>query len=459
MLTGGTPESVVALLEGLHIDALGINCSLGPRQIKPFVERMIKVSSTPIIVTPNAGLPQTDDAGHTYYDMSADDFALEMKEIASLNVHVLGGCCGTTPEYLSKTIELVKDLPIEPPVKKNISVVTSFSQSVEIGPKPVIIGERINPTGKKKFKQALRDGDINYILSEGLKQEDAGAHILDVNVGLPEIDEPKMMVEVMKKLQSVIALPLQIDTSDPIALEAALRHYNGKAMINSVNGKQESMDAVFPLVKKYGGVVVGLALDEDGIPDNAADRIRIAKKIYKEAGKYGIEPKDIVIDGLAMTISSDPTSAIATLETLRIIRDELHGHSILGVSNISFGLPQRPIVNANFFTMAMQSGLSCAIINPSSEAMMKSYRAYLALSGLDTNFTEYISAYGNSAPAPVKSETVDMSLYESIKRGMSENAGKATKKQLESKEGLEIINEELIPALDEVGKGFEKGSS
>lgn len=459
MLTGGTPESVVALLEGLHIDALGINCSLGPRQIKPFVERMIQVSSTPIIVTPNAGLPQTDDEGHTYYDMSADDFALEMKEIASLNVHVLGGCCGTTPEYLSKTIELVKDLPIEPPVKKNMSVVTSFSQSVEIGPKPVIIGERINPTGKKKFKQALRDGDINYILSEGLKQEDAGAHILDVNVGLPEIDEPKMMVEVMKKLQSVIALPLQIDTSDPIALEAALRHYNGKAMINSVNGKQESMDAVFPLVQKYGGVVVGLALDEDGIPDNAADRIRIAKKIYKEAGKYGIEPKDIVIDGLAMTISSDPTSAIATLETLRIIRDELHGHSILGVSNISFGLPQRPIVNANFFTMAMQSGLSCAIINPSSEAMMKSYHAYLALSGLDTNFTEYISAYGNSAPAtPIKSEAVDMSLYESIKRGMSENAGKATKKQLESKEGLEIINEELIPALDEVGKGFEKGT-
>ena len=424
MLTGGTPESVVALLEGLHI----------------------------------AGLPQTDDEGHTYYDMNADEFASEMKEIASLNVHVLGGCCGTTPEYLSKTIELVKDLPIEPPVKKNISVVTSFSQAVEIGPKPVIIGERINPTGKKKFKQALRDGDINYILSEGLKQEDAGAHILDVNVGLPEIDEPKMMVEVMKKLQSVIALPLQIDTSDPIALEAALRHYNGKAMINSVNGKQESMDAVFPLVKKYGGVVVGLALDEEGIPDNAADRIRIAKKIYKEASKYGIEPKDIVIDGLAMTISSDPTSAIATLETLRIIRDELHGHSILGVSNISFGLPQRPIINANFFTMAMQSGLSCAIINPSSEAMMKSYRAYLALSGLDTNFTEYISAYGNSAPAPVKSEAVDMSLYESIKRGMSENAGKATQKQLETKEGLEIINDELIPALDEVGKGFEKGT-
>ena len=458
MLTGGTPESVVALLEGLRVDALGINCSLGPTQIKPFVERMIKVSSTPIIVTPNAGLPQTDDDGNTYYDMHADDFALAMKDIASLNVHILGGCCGTTPEYLSKTIALVKDMPIEPPVKKNISVVTSFSQSVEIGPKPVIIGERINPTGKKKFKQALRDGDINYILSEGLKQEDAGAHILDVNVGLPEIDEPKMMLEVVKKLQSVIALPLQIDTSDPIALETALRHYNGKPMINSVNGKQESMDAVFPLVKKYGGVVVGLALDEDGIPDNAADRIRIAKKIYKEASRYGIEPKDIVIDGLAMTVSSDPTSAIATLETLRIIRDELHGHSILGVSNISFGLPQRPIINANFFTMAMQSGLSCAIINPSSEAMMKSYRAYLALSGLDANFTEYINAYGNSSPAPKKAAEADMSLYESIKRGMNENAAKATKKQLETKEGLEIINEELIPALDEVGKGFEKGS-
>ncbi len=456
LLTGGTPEGVVSLLEGLHVDALGVNCSLGPRQMIPFIDRMIEVSSIPIIVNPNAGLPYSKN-GINYYDMDSDEFASIMNEIADKQVQVLGGCCGTTPEYLRKVIELTKDKPLIEPTKKERTFVTSFSTAVEIGKKPIIIGERINPTGKKKFKAALIDHDIDYILSQGLQQEDAGAHVLDVNVGLPEIDEAEMLLEVMTKLQSVTGLPLQIDTGDPIAMEKALRYYNGKAMVNSVNGKQEVMDSIFPIVQKYGGVIVALALDEDGIPDTTEKRIEIAQKIYKEAAKYGIDKKDIVIDGLAMTVSSDSTSAITTLETIRRIRDDLHGHSILGVSNISFGLPQRTIINGYFFTMAMQNGLSCAIVNPNTKSMMDSYRSYCALMNLDEHFEDYIGAYSGTTQE-VKKEVSEMSLYEAIKRGMSNNAAKATKIGLETRDGLSLINEELIPALDEVGKGFEKGT-
>ena len=293
-----------------------------------------------------------------------------------------------------------------------------------------------------------------------MTQEDSGAHILDVNVGLPEIDEPSMMEQVVTRLQSVIALPLQIDTSSTEAMERGMRLYNGKPMINSVSGKMESMEAVFPLVRKYGGVVVGLALDESGIPNTAEGRIQIAKKIYDTAEKYGIPHEDIVIDGLAMTISSDSGSALVTLETLRRVRDELHGHSILGVSNISFGLPQREIINSNFFTMAMQSGLSCAIINPNNEAMMRSYRAYLALSDLDEQCASYIAVYGNqpaAAPAAAAGAAA-MPLAESIERGLRERAVDAAKEMLLTVPPLEVVNNELIPALDRVGKGFEKGT-
>lgn len=457
LLTGGTPESIVALLEGLHVDALGVNCSLGPIQMIPFIKRMVAASSLPVIVNPNAGLPKSVN-GVDYYDLSADDYVAAMKQIATLGPCVLGGCCGTTPEYLEKMIKAVKPMPFHPPVDKHHSVVASFSQAVEIGKKPVIIGERINPTGKKKFKAALKNNDMNYILSQGLEQEDAGAHILDVNVGLPGINEADMLYEVMTKLQSVLALPLQIDTGDPIAMEKALRAYNGKAMLNSVNGKQETMDTVFPIVAKYGAVVVALPLDEEGIPKTADKRIEIAKKIYKEAAKYGISKDDIVIDGLAMTVSSDPHAALTTLETIRRIRDELHGHSILGVSNISFGLPQRQVLNSHFFTMAMQNGLSCAIVNPNSAAMMNSYHAFCALSDLDTNFAEYLSAYADVKNEPVKKETGPMSLYEAVRKGLSDSAAEAVRAGLKSKDGLTLINEELVPALDEVGKGFEKGT-
>nr|WP_302649728.1 homocysteine S-methyltransferase family protein [uncultured Agathobaculum sp.] len=459
MLTGGTVDSVVAMLEGLRVDALGVNCGLGPKQMLPIVKRLTEVSSLPIIVNPNAGLPRSEN-GKTVYDIDADEFAYLMEQIADLGVQALGGCCGTTPAHIRKMIERCKNHYFVPPVPKHRTVVSSFSQAVEIGAKPVIIGERINPTGKSKFKAALRENNIEYILSEGLTQEDNGAHILDVNVGLPEIDEPAMMERVVTKLQGVTALPLQIDTSDTAAMERGMRLYNGKPMINSVSGKQESMQAVFPLVRKYGGVVVGLTLDENGIPDTAEGRVQIAKRIYDTAAQYGIAAEDIVIDGLAMTISSDSRSALTTLETIRRVRDELGGRTILGVSNISFGLPQREIINANFFTMALQNGLSCAIINPNADAMMRAYRAFLALTDQDPQCADYIAAYGNQPAAAAVQATSDaaMPLGESIERGLQTRAAEAAKQALISIPPLELVNTELIPALDRVGKGFEAGT-
>ncbi len=458
LLTGGNTESTVALLEGLGVDALGINCGLGPIQMKGICEELLKYASIPVIVNPNAGLPRSEN-GKTVYDITPEQFADTMQEIAKMGTWVLGGCCGTTPTHIQALVKSCCDILPLPIQKKERTVVSSYSQAVVIGKEPVIIGERINPTGKSKFKQALRDHNLEYILNEGLTQQEKGAHILDVNVGLPEIDEVNMMEEVMKELQSILDLPLQIDTSNIQAMERAMRVYNGKPMINSVNGKKEVMEAVFPLVKKYGGVVVGLALDENGIPETAQGRIEVAKKIYETAQSYGIDKKDIVIDALAMTISSDSSSALVTLETLQRIRDEYNGKTILGVSNISFGLPQREIVNSNFYTMAMQSGLSCGIINPNSEAMMRSYYAFKALSNLDSQCADYIAQYANqtSTAAPMASQS-NMTLGQSIEKGLREYAGEVTAQLIQEKEALDIINEELIPALDRVGKGFEKGT-
>ena len=358
------------------------------------------------------------------------------------------------------------------PEKKDHTVISSYAQAVVIDQNPVLIGERINPTGKSKFKQALRDHNLEYILREGVTQQDNGAHVLDVNVGLPEIDEAAMMEEVVRELQSIIDLPLQIDTSNIQAMERALRVYNGKPLINSVNGKQEVMEAVFPLVKRYGGVVVALALDEDGIPETADGRLRVAEKIYAKAAEYGIEKKDIIIDALCMTVSSDSKGAITTLETVRRVRDELGGKTILGVSNISFGLPQREIVNAAFFTMALQNGLNAAIINPNSEAMMRSYYSFRVLADLDPQCSEYISVYsgqvatlgqtvrqgGGSGKVDGNGTAMSASLAESIERGLKESAHQAVTELLKTLEPLVIINEEMIPALDRVGKGFEKGT-
>ena len=476
LLTGGNVDSTVAMLEGLGVDALGINCGLGPDLMIPMVKRLLEVASVPIVVNPNAGLPRTEN-GKTVFDVGPEEFSKVMGEIADMGVQVMGGCCGTTPEHIRKTIEVVKPKPFKENTFKEITVVSSFSTAVVIDKKPVIIGERINPTGKKRFKQALRDNDIDYILSQGLEQEDAGADILDVNVGLPEIDEPKLMQEVVTRLQGVTGLPLQLDTTDIVALEKGLRYYNGKAMINSVNGKQEVIREVMPLVKKYGGVLVGLALDEDGIPETADGRIRVAEKIYEAADEYGIPRKDIVIDGLCMTISSDSSSANTTLETIRRIRDDYHGHSILGVSNISFGLPQRQIINSYFLAMAMQSGLSCAIMNPNNEQMMSAYRAFLALTDQDPQCMGFVEAYANATMSVIqtggagadaaagkgsaakdKSASSGMTLGAAIERGMVGVATDAMKEEVKTRDPLEVINAELIPALDKVGKGFEKGT-
>lgn len=461
LLTGADVPSVVAMLEGLRIDALGINCGMGPEQMLPILEQLMTYSSLPIIVKPNAGLPKQKD-GETYYDVLPKEFASVMKHVVDLGAVVIGGCCGTTPAHIRCMVDYCRELPVKPVVKKNFAVVSSYGQSVFLGTGSKIIGERINPTGKKRFKQALKEHDLDYILKEGITQQDNGAHILDVNVGLPDIDEPALMKEVVQELQSVTNLPLQIDTVDPVAMEGALRIYNGKAMVNSVSGKQESMDLVFPLIQKYGGVVIGLALDEDGIPADAEGRVRVAEKIINEAAKYGIEKKDIVIDALAMTISSEPEGAKVTLETLRRLRDEVGVCTVLGVSNISFGLPSRPIVNSIFYTMAMQNGLSVGIINPSSEDMMKAWHAYHALMNLDSNCEKYIARYaqqpGTGAAPSGKAAGNSMSLKSAIERGLKEEANNITNMMAESKDALDIINEELIPALNTVGEGFEKGT-
>ena len=378
LLTGGSVESAVAMLEGLRVDALGINCGLGPKQMLPVVKRIREVSSLPIIVNPNAGLPVQVN-GKTVYDLKADDFAQAMVKMAQIGVQGLGGCCGTTPEYIQKMIEAIKDIPCKPNTMKEQTWVTSYASAVQIGKKAVVIGERINPTGKKRFQQALRNKEFDYILSQALEQEEAGAQILDVNVGLPDIDEADMMKETVVRLQNVCALPLQIDTGNLEALENALRLYNGKPMVNSVNGKLDSMESVFPLIQKYGAVVVGLCLDESGIPSTSKERLVIAQKIVKKAQEYGIQKKDIVIDGLAMTISSQSDGALVTLDTLQKVKEELNVSTILGVSNISFGLPQREIINSYFLSMALQSGLSCAMINPNNEMMKKAFDASMAL--------------------------------------------------------------------------------
>ena len=466
LLTGGDIVSVVALLEGLGVDALGVNCGLGPLQMETIAKTICEEASIPVIVNPNAGLPRSE-GGKTVYDIDADTFARTVRRIAENGAYFVGGCCGTTPEHIRKTVELCRDLVPAPIQKKEKTIVTSWSHSVEIGKDPVIIGERINPTGKSKLKQALREKNLDYLIQEGVVQQDNGAHVLDVNVGLPEIDETEMMEKVVKELQSVLDLPLQIDTSDVQAMERAMRVYNGKPLVNSVNGKEEVMEAVFPLVKKYGGVVVALTLDENGIPDTAKGRLEIAEKIYRKAKEYGIRKKDILIDALCLTISSDSRGALTTLETVRKIAEN-GGKTVLGVSNISFGLPHREIINGAFFTMALESGLSAAIINPNSETMMRSYYSFRALAGLDPQCGGFIERYGalpkasdaiQSPSASAKDGAASgKSLQECVEKGLREQAARYAKELLQEKAPLSIIQEEMIPALDAVGRRFEEGT-
>ena len=461
LMTGADSKAMIAMLEGLGVDAIGMNCSLGPRQMLPRVKEYVEYSSLPVIVNPNAGLPRSEN-GATVFDINADEYAEIMREIALLGASVLGGCCGTTPEYIKKTVEKTKDLPFVPAVKKDYTFVSSYTHAVEIGNEPILIGERINPTGKKRFKQALRERDIQYILSEGIAQQERGVHILDVNVGLPEIDEEEILTASVKAVQEVIDLPLQIDTVKVSAMEKAMRIYNGKPMINSVNGKKESMDAVLPLVKKYGGVVVALTIDENGIPETAEGRCAVAEKIIKECEKYGIDRKDIIVDPLAMAVSSDERSGRVTLDSVELIRKRLGVKTGLGVSNISFGLPARASVNALFLAMAFERGLNCAIMNPDSAEMMQSYYTYRALKGYDEGCLDYIGFASDVTVNTAKNTSGQKTqgstdtLYYCIVKGLREKAYEKALELLKAEKPLEIIDSHIIPALDAVGKQFEE---
>lgn len=458
LLTGGTTEAAVALLEGLGADAVGFNCGLGPKQMIKLMPALTESTSLPILIQPNAGLPVVVN-GETVFNVDPNEFSEDVKKLVELGASAVGGCCGTTPEHLKRVVEVCNDMALKPITKKNKTVISSYTHAIEFGDKPLIIGERINPTGKKRFQQALRENDIEYILKEGLAQEEKGADILDVNVGLPEIDEVKLMEETVTSIQGIINLPLQIDTTNIDAMERALRIYNGKAMINSVNGKKESIEAVFPLVKKYGGVVVCLTLDENGIPETADGRVEIAKKIIRAAQKYGIDKKDLVIDTLTMTVSTGSQNANITLEALRRVRYELGVHTVLGVSNISFGLPQRVNITTNFFTLAMENGLSSGIVNPLSDELMTAFYSFCALKGYDDQCLTYIEKFsGEPSSTKIVKNISDenITLFDAIVKGLSESASIATEKLLETRESLDIINNELIPALDKVGKGFEE---
>lgn len=462
LMTGASPASMVAMLEGMGADAIGVNCSFGPDKLAPIVREYLRFASVPVLLKPNAGLPHSE-GGRTVYDIDAERFAEITAGLVGEGVRIAGGCCGTTPDYI-KALTGKIDFTEPKTSEKSFTVISSYTDAVFFGDDPVLIGERINPTGKKRMKEALRNNELDYIYQEGLKQQNAGAQVLDVNVGIPEIDEPEVLTKAVYELQSIIDLPLQIDTSDPVAMERALRIYNGKPLINSVNGKRESMDAIFPLMKKYGGVAVALTLDENGIPDTVEGRVAIAKRIIETAASYGIDKKDLIFDTLAMAVSADKNAAATTLGSLNVIRHELGVHTSLGVSNISFGLPQRDIVNASFFAMALENGLSAAIMNPFSAEMMKTYHAYRVLRGLDDNCADYIAfadTVQNNVTLADKSTAIsgseDITLSRAIVKGLKDQAAKLCTAMLEDTEPLTVVQEHIIPALDTVGKDYEQG--
>lgn len=455
LMTGADPAVMAAMLEGMGVDAIGANCSLGPKQLMGVMDELLKYCSVPVAFKPNAGLPKSDGKV-TYYDVDAEEFAQDIKLAVSNGVRIVGGCCGTTPEYIKKVCELTRDMRPKEIEKKTYSVCTSYNKAVFFGEKPILIGERINPTGKKRFKQALLENDIGYILQEAVNQQAKGVHVLDVNVGLPGIDEAQMLTNSVCELQCVTDLPLQIDSSDPVAMESALRRYNGKAMINSVNGKEENLNAIFPLVKKYGGFVVALTLDEKGIPSTVDGRMKIARRILLTAALYGINKKDIIFDPLAMTVSADKMSAITTLETVKKITEQLGCNTSLGVSNVSFGLPSRDLVNAAFFTTAMENGLSAAIMNPYSERMMEAYYSFNVVKGLDENCMDFINFASQQEVQPTAKKESSLTLKEAIEKGLKEKASEITTSMLGNSAPLDIVNTHVIPALDNVGKRFEE---
>ncbi len=467
LFTGGDIQSAVCMIEGMGADAVGINCGLGPEKMKALVPELARCASIPLAVMPNAGIPELID-GRSVFNVEAEEFAAIMAEIAK-TAHIVGGCCGTAPRHIEALIKACKG--IAPPVitPKKHTVVSSYGKAVVLGKGTVIIGERINPTGKPRMKQALKENDMAYICREGLNQIERGAEILDVNAGMPGIDEAEMLSKAVLALQGVTDAPLQIDTADAKAAERALRLYNGKPLLNSVNGKKESLETILPLAKKYGAALVALALDDAGIPETAEGRVQIAKRIIAAAESHGIPQKDIIVDALTMTVSTGGSNARVTLEAMERVRGELGVHTVLGVSNVSFGLPERERANAAFFTLAMERGLSAGIVNPMNAAMMDAYYTYRALNGQDANCGEYIARFSQpsesksaeAAPAravPARSNNdTEASLYDAVLKGLRAQAVKAAEALLKSEAPLEIINARLIPALDKVGADFERG--
>ncbi len=455
LLTGGDITAAAIMLEGLGADAIGFNCGLGPAQMQKLLPQLLAATPLPAVLNPNAGLPKEVN-GQTVFDVSADEFAALMYDMAKDGaLAVMGGCCGTTPAHIAALVNKCKQI-VPQSRDCDLTAVAAYGSAVVIGKKPVIIGERINPTGKPRLKQAILDGDYDYICRLGLEQIDSGAAILDVNVGVPGIEEPAVSAEAVQRLQAITSVPLQIDTSNYDAMAGSLRLYNGKPLLNSVCGKEESLAKVLPLVKKYGAAVVALTLDDSGIPETAEGRIAIAEKIIARAAEYGIARRNIIVDPLALTISTGGDNAKIDLQVLRELTKR-GIKTVMGVSNISFGLPARDAVNSAFFVLAMEAGLSCAIINPQSAAMMGAYYAYGALSGLDEGCKAYVAKFADAAqPKAAPAQTAEYTLYDAIVKGLREQSEKAVTAQLTQKQPLEIINGEMIPALDYVGNGFEK---
>lgn len=471
--TGVSLEAMVLTLEGLGVDAMGINCSLGPVEIFPIAEKLRSLTDLPLVIKPNAGLP---DPATGAYDITCDQFVEKMEDFLELGIELIGGCCGTTPEYIEGLAKIAAkfggtEYSAKPSEEKKTLQVCSGNTVVTVD-HVTVIGERINPTGKKRLKQALLDEDFDYILSQAIEQIDAGAEILDVNVGVPSLDDVKMLPLVIKKLQSITGLPLQIDSGNPEAIEAALRVYNGKAIVNSVNGEEKVMENILPLVKKYGAAVVGLTLDENGIPNKAEDRFAIAKRILERALEYGIPRENVIIDCLTLTASAQQKEVVETLKAVRMVKEQLGLKTALGVSNISFGLPLRPIINRTFLTMAMECGLDLPIINPNSEDMMASIFAFHVLHNIDENATAFIERYGDAALETSKiSQKKDTAvtgssangdgshdIFYCIEKGMKADTVAAVEKLLQDHTEMELVNDFLIPALDKVGQGFEKGT-
>lgn len=468
LLNGADVTSALVMAEALGVAAVGFNCGQGPDTLVKLVPQALKAVDIPLVANPNAGLPVQKD-GHTVFHIGADDYASLMVPFAEEGVSVLGGCCGTTPAHIANLIRACKDIPLPAPRTGAPCAISGYGRAVDFEGMPVIIGERINPTGKKRLKEALKAQNMDYVCQLALEQLDRGAHVLDVNVGVPGVDEPALIEKVILTLQSITSVPLQIDTSNIEAMERALRIYNGRPLLNSVNGKAENMAEVLPLAKKYGAALVGLCLDEGGIADTAEGRLQVADKVIAEAGKYGIPAKDMVMDPLAMTISTGGQNAQIDLEVIRRLK-ERHIKTVMGVSNISFGLPSRDAVNSAFFALAMQAGLSAGIINPNSAPMMQAYIAYGALSGKDEGCKKYVDYFANAPQlvAVAKTPAADgsgaavnveqgSSIEQAIIKGLTSKVEQGVRQALDSgRKALDIINEDMIPGLNVVGDLFEK---